>query len=210
MWNYFSEPKVMNCTFSGNSANGDGGGIYSSAGSSSAITNCIIWGNTASSGSQVDGPATVRYSCVQGGYAGQGNIAEDPLFVDPNGVDGISGTEDDNVRLASNSPCIDTGDPDYLDPYNPTDLDGRNRIIDGDCDSPATVDMGAYEFGQVYIGDFAGGCDVNLADFAVMAAAWLASDSDTEWNPHCNLYDADLVIDVFDLRIFAAHWLEGT
>ncbi|MFQ5414722.1 MAG: hypothetical protein ACE5E6_09720 [Phycisphaerae bacterium] len=26
------------------------------------------------------------------------------------------------------------------------DLDGNNRIVDGDCDSTATVDMGAYEF----------------------------------------------------------------
>jgi hypothetical protein len=43
------------------------------------------------------------------------------------------------------SPCIDVGDNSIVD-ANSTDLDGNPRIIDGDSDGEAIVDMGAYEF----------------------------------------------------------------
>jgi hypothetical protein len=94
---------------------------------------------------QIYGPSTVTYSCVQGGLSGTGNIDVDPLFVDPNGADGIIGTEDDNLRLSAGSPCIDAGDNSVVD-ANSTDLDGNSRILDGDGDGEAIVDMGAYEF----------------------------------------------------------------
>jgi len=43
-----------------------------------------------------------------------------------------------NLRLQSNSPCINTGTNAYV--VGATDLDGRPRVVSG------TVDMGAYEF----------------------------------------------------------------
>jgi hypothetical protein len=60
---------------------------------------------------------------------GVGNITNVPLFVDYAGG---------NLRLQSNSPCINAG----LNAYSPgpTDLDGLLRIVRG------TVDIGAYEF----------------------------------------------------------------
>jgi len=103
-------------------------------------------------------PAIVTYSDVQGGYPGTGNIDADPMFHDTDGPDDTLGTEDDNLRLLPDSPCIDAGDNtavpadtadldgdgDTSEPI-PFDLDGNRRIVDGDRDGISTVDMGAYE-----------------------------------------------------------------
>jgi hypothetical protein len=60
---------------------------------------------------------------------GFGNITNDPLFVDYAGG---------NLRLQSNSPCINSGNNAYV--VGTTDLDGNPRIVGG------TVDIGAYEY----------------------------------------------------------------
>ncbi|MHC4882431.1 MAG: hypothetical protein ACYTCV_07505 [Planctomycetota bacterium] len=51
--------------------------------------------------------------------------------------------------------------------------------------------------------------DVNLADFAVFAAAWQAVDRvDAEYDPLCDISDPiDGVIDVNDLTVFTNEWL---
>jgi hypothetical protein len=92
------------------------------------------------------GTPVVSYSCIQDNvpddtyiYPGTGNIDDDPLFVDVDGLDNISGTEDDNLRLKLNSPCLDAGTNITTPPLPPTDLDGEMRIQNG------VVDMGAYE-----------------------------------------------------------------
>jgi predicted outer membrane repeat protein len=53
--------------------------------------------------------------------------------------------EANSFRLLPRSACVDAGDDTAVVPGD-TDLDSKTRIIDGDWDSTATVDMGAYEF----------------------------------------------------------------
>jgi len=58
-------------------------------------------------------------------------------------------------------------------------------------------------------GDFEPDGHVNMADFAVLAAAWLSSPEDGNWNPICDISRLpDNVIDVLDLAVLAEHWLE--
>jgi hypothetical protein len=81
------------------------------------LTNCILWGNTAiKDGAQIYNNGSlpiVTYCDVQDEYPddgtiypGTGNIDDDPCFVDADGPDNISGTDDDNLRLSHDSPCI--------------------------------------------------------------------------------------------------------
>ena len=99
-----------------------------------------------------------------------GNISYNPLFVDPDGIDNVVGTVDDNLRLSNNSPCIDAGNndcvlPDIADLDNdgdmvektPIDRDGNPRFVndpatpDTGNGTPPIVDMGAYEFQGPFI-----------------------------------------------------------
>ena len=63
-----------------------------------------------------------------------GNISTDPLFVDPNG----------NFHLQSGSPVLDAGS-NSASGLPSTDFDGSPRIVDGNRDGNAVVDLGAYE-----------------------------------------------------------------
>jgi flagellar hook capping protein FlgD/polymorphic membrane protein len=102
-----SNPSLVNVTITGNSAWG-GGGIACSN-SNPELINCIMWNDTPQ---EIDGSATVTYSDIQGGWAGTGNIDQDPLFV---------GTGGYPFSLMEDSPCIDAGNPDpiYYDPEDP-------------------------------------------------------------------------------------------
>ena len=139
--NFGSSPTLVNCTFSGNSADWAGGGIFNGYDSSPALTNCILWGDTPEeifNNDEASVPA-VSYSDIQGGYTGEGNIDESPLLVDPANGD---------FHLHPCSPCIDAGDNEaaHLPEY---DFEGDDRILDGDGDGTATVDMGVDEVAVV-------------------------------------------------------------
>ena len=100
------------------------------------ITNSIMYENALNL--QADPPCTdcfvVTYSNIQGGDTSNGNIDEDPMFVDP-----VSG----DYSLKYGSACIDTGTdsgaPDH-------DLANTERPLDGDGDGTKVTDMGTYEF----------------------------------------------------------------
>jgi len=103
-----SSPTLSNLTIVGNKY-----GIEAYAGSQPEITNTILWNNIES---DLFG-CRVRYSCVERG--GEGDITEDPLFVDPDNDDyhlrserGRYWPEHDIWVLDKvTSPCIDAGDP---------------------------------------------------------------------------------------------------
>ncbi|MCK5564437.1 MAG: right-handed parallel beta-helix repeat-containing protein [Planctomycetes bacterium] len=170
-WN--SSPVIRNCVISGNTAQW-GGAIYFYENCNATLENCtvinntainnggalimyqatptitssIVWGNTATIGSQVyiedlNYDPLFSYCDIEDSFSGGiwrsglginggGNISIDPNFVDAANGD---------YHLTPLSPCIDTGDPSgsYT---GQTDIDGDVRVIGGD------VDMGADEFRQ--------------------------------------------------------------
>jgi hypothetical protein len=74
------------------------------------------------------------------------NILENPNYVD-------------GYHLDSSSACIDAGD-NNAPALPPTDFDGNERVVDGNGDDSAFVDMGAYEYqpeGSGGLGKIVGG-----------------------------------------------------
>lgn len=142
---HFRDGKVeaVNCTFVDNATSGDGSvlDIFSwedTVAVGASFANCIFNGNTGNHtltlGGAVDS-VLVDYSlistCPPGIICGTGNVyGIAPGFADVN-----------DFHLLPSSPCINAGHNSYLPIGLTTDLDGLERIADGQ------VDMGAYEFG---------------------------------------------------------------
>jgi hypothetical protein len=207
----WSELTLVNCTFTRNSAARYGGAMKNDRWSDVALINCIVWGDIASvSGDEIYNygfsDPTVTYCDIRGGYLGLGNINADPLFVDANGPDDSIGTEDDNLRLLPDSPCIDAGNNSAVPGGIVTDLDGRDRFVDGDCNTTVIVDMGAFEFTYAYIGDFDGNCAMDFFDFAIQAGYWMADELLVDIAP---TPAGDGVVDIKDLAILCDNWLAG-
>ncbi len=166
------ETRVVNCTLAANSAGSAGGGVYVEEPTATGLSlaNCILWGNAAPSMAAIRGMPEVTYSCIQGGFPGLGNTAANPRFVDAAGPDEVPGTGDEDLRLMSGSPCVDSGDNTAADGIGLiTDVDGSPRfkndlnVPDTGRGTPPIVDMGAYERGVP--GDLEGDGDVDSADF---------------------------------------------
>ena len=111
---------LNNCTIVNNSS-----GFLNGGADNVALNNCIVYYNNDGN----YGNSTLNYCCTIPDPGGTGNITNAPLFVDFAGG---------NLRLQSNSPCINSGNNTYAP--GPMDLDGNPRIVFG------TVDIGAYEY----------------------------------------------------------------
>jgi hypothetical protein len=201
-------PLIIGDTIVGNSAS-SGSGVLCSL-SSPTIVNTIIAFNSSGIRSDSATPA-LRHNCVYGNveydYLGvadpsgtEGNIAVDPAFLlepDP-GPDATWGTDDDDygdLHLLARSPCVDAGT--NGDVSDGLDLDGHSRIVDGNFDGVAIVDMGAYEYLPADLDDDGA---VDLADYAL----WAGCIEGPEAAPAagCDLADLDGDGDV-DLADFA-------
>jgi len=119
--------QVVNCTIVYNTAVRLGGGLISCGGK---VSNCIIWGNEPD---QIFNSSVPTFSCIQGGADSEGNIDQDPLFIDPNGG---------NYHLRADSPCVNAGCSGFSAGVD-VDIDRQPRILDGQ------VDMGADEYAVV-------------------------------------------------------------
>ena len=125
----------------------------------------------------------------EGGWSGEGSdfFDTDPMFVDEAGG---------NLRLLTASPCINAGDDEAVSAA--TDLDGNQRIFDGQ------VDLGAYESQDAVepacTGDVDGNATVDLDDLVTVLGAWGVCDG-------CSAdLDGDGVVDFADLIQVLWHW----
>jgi len=127
----------INCTFVNNEATErDAGAIFDNNGNS-LIRNCILWNNKAKRQSTneiynspvLPGKTDVTYSDVHGGWAGEGNIDADPLFVN---------TANSDLRLQTNSPCRNTGRDHPL-------LSSLSRENTSSSTTPTAINMGVLE-----------------------------------------------------------------
>jgi len=165
-----------NTTVSGNRAGGAGGGVFrnQAAAGSSVLYNTIIWGNQDASGvgtqaANLGGPGaanfTAEHSLLQGwNPAGAGNFdgtdpANDPMFNLPINP-ALAPTASGNLRVSPDSPIIDQGTVQarintfpgtaiLLDGNLLFDLDGEERVADGDGDGFVDVDLGPFESGGI-------------------------------------------------------------
>lgn len=165
--NYDSNPVIRNCLFTGNSAKGlvdaKGGALYNSGGlpiignstfcgnlaflggaiynygSDPNINSCIFRDNNNSQFAGAGMPV-VRYSNIQGGFSGQGNIQNDPRFANPG-----FWTDLNNPNIIITDPTIDDrvwneGDYHLLSQNGRWDPETKSWLMD-DVTSPC-IDTG--------------------------------------------------------------------
>ena len=154
-----NEVWLINSTLWRNTARGasaGGGGLLTN---SADIRNCILWGNVDGDGMgeeaqirlEAPSPLLITESNAVQGWTGllddgPGHVLDDPRFADPLGADGVAGTADDDLRLGTGSPCLDTGADVVVLELPATDIDGLPRLVDAILqDLGGVVDIGAHE-----------------------------------------------------------------
>lgn len=203
----FNHARIINCTISGNAQQG----IW---GDEPTVSNTIIYFNGYGGDyDQIDcyNP-TVSFSDIQDGWQGQGIITDDPCFVkagywanpteptipikpsEPGAV-----WMDGDYHLRWDSPCINTGDPNFSALDITSDIDGEPRVM------TERVDIGCDEVGQKQA-DFSRNGLIDIEDLSIFVQVWLSAASDNSWRVLCDLYE-DNFIDLSDWAEFADDWL---
>lgn len=186
-----SDIDLINNTIVNNAAPA-AGGIFFEIGTAN-LTNNIIWGNVAGTGSLEDaqftrnsGSSDLQFNNIEGWSGkleGNANFGLAPLFVNRN---------NGNWRLTLQSPCVDAGNAAVSD--HDLDLDGHARTL---CES---VDIGAFEFG---IGDHDCDGDRDLIDFGFFQWCFGVVDPDRFLSCHAMDFNGDSLINLDDYGQFA-------
>jgi hypothetical protein len=129
---YESNVEFINATITNNTA-AQGGGLYYNLFSfyENEVVNSIVCNNVPDEIYSAFESPEISYSNILGGIEGNGNIDEDPLFVDPTNKDYRLQWLNFPNENDGKSPCIDAGDP--------------TSILDPDS---TIIDMGAYFYDQ--------------------------------------------------------------
>jgi len=140
--NWLATITLTNVTINVNSASGTGGGIYVASGTvklkNTIVANSVSGGDFG--GAEVTSLGHNLDSDGTGALGGTGDLSNtDPLL----GPLADNGGPTFTHALLAGSPAIDAGDP---TDYPPTDQRGFTRPVDGDGDSNAICDIGAYEY----------------------------------------------------------------
>jgi len=204
--------QILNCTMAGNAAGAInlGGAVAKLNGATCSVQNCILWGNV---GMQIQSPGAptivVEHSIVQGGFAGTGNLAADPLLIDIDGTDNVVGTLDDDLRVPGFSPAIDSGSNTAWNVPLRVDFAGLPRFYDdpsvfdsGEGTAPI-IDRGAYESQPdaptCLVGDLDCDGDVDASDLGTLLGAWGTNNADAD-------IDDDGIVAASDLGILLGAW----
>lgn len=124
--------RIVNSTIVSNTAPNTNG-IWVSL-SAAHVVNSILWGHAGQDFGGCCFGDTTYTDTEMVDLDGEGNIHEDPRFVDP---------ANDDYHLQADSPAIDAGSNASMPA---TDFENDPRPLDGDADGDAVVDMGADEY----------------------------------------------------------------
>ena len=217
-----SDPRFYGCTFAGNSAFYDGGGIYLYRNSHVIVVDCIFWSNTAGrygheiclSGHYPYSSMTVSHCDIQSSAGGiyvdpdctwnygSGNIDADPCFAA--GLQGDYYLSQTAAGQAVDSPCVNAGS-------NTAKNLGTTRT--DQLPDIELVDMGYHYTPIAGPADLDGSRHVDFVDFAILAANWL--ECSNPYDSNCTgtgLLAGDIIPDYYvnmhDLAILTDCWLD--
>ena len=141
---------ISNCTITRNRANW-GGGIYASN-SRLIVNNTILWENAPLQIATITEEVSIAYSVMQNGLDGvdgliawwDGNIEDNPSFVN---------SDENDFSLRMNSPCINSGNPEFPDDPDGTRSDIGARHVFLEVDPTITFSATDFDFGIVRVGE---------------------------------------------------------